>query len=325
MPAAPGPGAPPATLLESVPTRAFPTLSVAYYSEGYAIQPIDPLALLKQQWHKLQAARDPVLVSVEGPEPTTARPWYRMEYIEPARTLRSVLRAGEPVTLDFVIELARALERLEADPVFQYHGDLKPENALVTPTGPRLLDPGYFGPLAEASSGSGRWAPERDVMVTTPAYNHHLSNGDASSLGVMLWEIACGQHPFSTILLELRSGRSHSFGPSWHFFGDLHNTGAGLTPDLRTRTAQDGELRDLLDSAVRRFPPISEIVAALDGMRARGVEYLRLCGDPSCASLARQRCAECAGLFCLDHCAAHPDASGAGRRRCTRCAVSPRD
>ena len=84
------------TLTDALPTRAFPTLWHEFYSEGIAPRmddTIDPLAILRQQWRKLNAVRDPALVPIEGPEPTVDRPWYRMPYLTPSRTLRSMLRA----------------------------------------------------------------------------------------------------------------------------------------------------------------------------------------------------------------------------------------
>jgi serine/threonine protein kinase len=92
----------------------------------------------------------------------------------------------------------------------KYHGDLKPENIIVTTTGAKMIDPGYFGELKG----------KRNIMVTTKAYYPRLQPDDLFACDLMLWEIVLHYHPLleywtgfdaRTIGPELSETISHTF------------------------------------------------------------------------------------------------------------------
>ncbi|MEW6279037.1 MAG: hypothetical protein AB1758_10465, partial [Candidatus Eremiobacterota bacterium] len=136
----------------------------------------EPAWMLAQQAARLMAVRDPALVAVEELVVRQETCYYSMELLE--GTTLSDLR---PVPVSVLARVARAMERLLRHPAFPYHGDLKPSNILVTPTGAvRLLDPGFFG--------TDRW-------MTTPAYYPELKPDDLKAFALLLWELATGSHP----------------------------------------------------------------------------------------------------------------------------------
>ncbi|MGA7298282.1 MAG: serine/threonine-protein kinase [Rhodanobacteraceae bacterium] len=84
------------------------------------------------------------------------------------------------------------------------HRDLKPENILVTADGrPMLLDFG-IAKILEGEAGSGQEDPATTMVALTPAYASPeqiqrdviTTSSDIYSLGVLLYELLCGQRPY---------------------------------------------------------------------------------------------------------------------------------
>ena len=139
-----------------------------------------------------------------------------MEYVE-GRSLRDVIADG-PVppnyALRLIIQIADAIGYAHDRGIV--HCDLKPANVQLTPEGTaKVLDFGLaraaFAPEDEVSSSEGRFvgtpgymAPERILQGTI------LPTGDVYSLGVMLFELLTGRHPFaesgSARILSILSG-----------------------------------------------------------------------------------------------------------------------
>ena len=71
----------------------------------------------------------------------------------------------------------------------EYHGDIKPQNIIITSKGLRLIDPGYFGALP------CREGMIPNAVITTPAYYPCLEPDDAFAAGAILWELCLGRHP----------------------------------------------------------------------------------------------------------------------------------
>jgi serine/threonine protein kinase len=84
----------------------------------------------------------------------------------------------------------RSLQRLARSGQLDYHGDLKPENLIVKPSGSVIMiDPAMR-------------CDERNVITTTPHYNPLLlrdSKADVMAIGVMLYEILTGVLPFDEV------------------------------------------------------------------------------------------------------------------------------
>jgi predicted Ser/Thr protein kinase len=127
------------------------------------------------------------------------------EFID-GHTLRDEIAAGRPHRPDEIIrtawELAAALAHAHAHGVT--HRDLKPENVMRTREGAlKILD---FG-LARLDAGAGdaeAGLTQPGTILGTPAYmapeQLNGARGDARSdvfaFGVLMYEYACGNHPF---------------------------------------------------------------------------------------------------------------------------------
>ena len=118
------------------------------------------------------------------------RPIAVMEHVR-GKTLREKIRALEGIRLNWFLTVVRALAEA-ATPTGQldYHGDLKPENIIIKPSGSVvMIDPAMR-------------ADERGVITTTPHYNPLLlrdSKADVMGIGVMLYEILTGVLPFDEV------------------------------------------------------------------------------------------------------------------------------
>lgn len=108
--------------------------------------------------------------------------------MEPIRgvTLRQRIRTLEGVKVAWLGRTAEALETLAARG-WTCHGDLKPENVMVTEDERIVL----IDPVPESC--------REDRVVTTPCYNPFLrwdAKGDAQALGIMLYELLACSLPF---------------------------------------------------------------------------------------------------------------------------------
>jgi serine/threonine protein kinase len=112
-----------------------------------------------------------------------------MDYVR-GKTLREKIRALEGIRLNWFLTIVRSLQRLARGGSLTYHGDLKPENLIVKPSGSVvMIDP------ALRSSDKG-------IITTTPHYNPLLlrdSKADVMGIGVMLYEILTGVLPFDEV------------------------------------------------------------------------------------------------------------------------------
>lgn len=129
-----------------------------------------------------------------------------MEYVE-GRTLRQ--RMGEPLSIaDFLsigVQCATALVAAHEQRVV--HGDIKPENIMLTPAGQvKILDFGVAKvfPRPEETATVTPTAPQSGVLSGTPAYmapevlleKERDGRADIFSLGVIFYEALTGRHPF---------------------------------------------------------------------------------------------------------------------------------
>jgi hypothetical protein len=127
------------------------------------------------------------------------------EYVR-GSTLRQIMKNGPlgfAQTLDVAIQLTRALTAAHEQGII--HRDLKPENIVRTESGViKILD---FGLSRVEPKGGAVIDPRlthRGVFLGTPAYaspeqllgSEVDRNTDLFSLGIMLYELAAGQHPF---------------------------------------------------------------------------------------------------------------------------------
>jgi serine/threonine protein kinase len=140
---------------------------------------LDPSWILQAQAEKLAKWAQPAVVKYEESGTVNGLTYLCMEFLE-GETLRSSLQFGRP-RIETLIEVVDGLVNL---PPGEIHGDLKPENIIVTDTGAKMIDPGH------------RSDDPAEVAVTTTAYYPDLDRSDLPACGAMLWEIVLGCHPF---------------------------------------------------------------------------------------------------------------------------------
>jgi len=150
---------------------------------------LDPRAALTREFHLLASLRHPHIVGVLDYGWEEGQPYYAMELLAEAQTLSQAL-GGPANRLAWLAQVLQALDYLHRRGIL--HRDLKPSNILIHQGQARLVD---FG-LASAEGPRG---PVGTLAYMAP----ELLRGDAAStasdlyaIGVMLYEILIGQHPF---------------------------------------------------------------------------------------------------------------------------------
>ena len=163
-------------------TKAF-ALAVGHVREFIP----DAADLLQKQVQRMQVLDEPEYVYVEHLTSNENLCYSRMELIV-GQTLREMMNIG-PVPIQIFIDIANDLHQLQQLENFKYHGNLSPENILISSHGIKLISPGYWGPL-ESQNGL---IPT--CAVTTPAYYPDLTPDDLYAMGLIIWEAALGQRP----------------------------------------------------------------------------------------------------------------------------------
>ncbi|MBN2495027.1 MAG: protein kinase [Deltaproteobacteria bacterium] len=149
----------------------------------------------------------PHIVTVFAAGQHRDRPYLALEYLE-GRTLRQRMREDWPAlpeVLRFGQAIAEALAEAHAHGVL--HRDLKPENVLIPRDGRlRVVDFGLARPIDAGDLGRAtETAKQRKKAIGTPAYMApELWRGrpasqaaDVWALGVVLYELAAGQRPYT--------------------------------------------------------------------------------------------------------------------------------
>jgi serine/threonine protein kinase len=208
---------------------------------------------------------DPSLVRVlhhgEASDGKSA-PYLLLSYV-PGPTLREMLAEGplpEPLVRSVGAELASALAALHAAGLV--HGDVKPENVRLDEEGRAvLLDLGFASRLSETESrrdaGSLAYLSPERVRGGPPS-----AAADVFALGITLYEVATGIHPFACTTGPARSPRG---------WGALASTsGALLRRTIEVRGAD--ELAAAIAAA--RCDPPSRLLPSLSPFFDHGLAWV---------------------------------------------------
>jgi serine/threonine-protein kinase len=186
---------------EGISPDELPAEAVFFEQGGVRIDLFDQQevsAMLRAEGDLLANCNHENLVAVHDRLMVDNNPVLVLDYVR-GKTLREKIRSLEGIHLNWFLAIVRALMSLKEVGTMDYHGDLKPENVIVKPSGKVvLLDPAMR-------------MPDRPVVTTTPHYNPMLltdSKADVMAIGIMIYEILTGTLPFDDVPWEYAGAKS---------------------------------------------------------------------------------------------------------------------
>jgi serine/threonine protein kinase len=248
----------------------------------------DPVQILSHQIQWLCNLSDPGLVKAEEFVFVGGDLAYGIMEFVPGQTL-SELKEESKVATSVLVNLAHTLDRLSGMKAFDYHGDIKPDNIIVTADNQvKLIDPGYFGAL------DGEHESYSACCVTTPGYYPLLEPDDLLALGIMVAEIILGQHPLDGCQ-DLNEIRLDNIDPAVielvkeqqivgrYFLTPLLES---CNPENLAKIDKDSRLKDIALKAIRLrldgtmlradagYANFLEVARALEGIQSLGFSAL---------------------------------------------------
>jgi len=241
---------------EGISPDELPAEAVFFEPSGVRIDLFD-----EQEVHSVLRAEGDILAGCEHSNLVGLReqlevdgsPVLVLEYVR-GKSLREKIRSLEGIHLNWFLAVVRALTSLRDSGALPYHGDLKPENIIVKPSGKVVM----LDPAMRCS--------ERPVVTTTPHYNPLLltdSKADVMAIGIMIYEILTGTLPFDEVPWEFAGcqsgGETQRLSLSYFFSYAPPNTLNPKTPEdlerivYRCITVQDyglGELQADLEAFI---------------------------------------------------------------------------
>lgn len=163
---------------EFVPTQVF-----IKRGQRFSPQEASPIHILRIQVARTRQVSDQGIVRIEDYSFDGENSHCRMPLLT-GSTFREYMSSG-PVPIAVLRNLALTLSRLNHLESFSYHGDVKPENMIVTTHGVILVDCGYFG---NVHVGEKTDEAQKTLIVTTPRYYPRLLPDDLLAFGLLLWE-----------------------------------------------------------------------------------------------------------------------------------------
>jgi len=165
------------------------TQALKLFTGGFSPIIPDAAELLELQSERMRKDPEQILAKVEQFTSTDSLSYLRSEFIEGV-TLRELRGHYGPISIEMAMDLVRTVDTIQKSDV-KYHGDLTPDNVMISYSSVRLLDPGYFGNLGCVDGVFEHCA------VTTPAYYPFLAPDDLFALGIIFWELHFGANPFA--------------------------------------------------------------------------------------------------------------------------------
>ncbi len=154
--------------------------------------------MLQVEGELLERCNSQAVVQLKDRLVVDGQPVLVLEYVR-GKTLREKIRSLEGIHLNWFLAIVRALLAMQEAKTFTYHGDLKPENIIIKPSGKVVL----IDPAMRATDG--------EVVTTTPHYNPLLltdSKADVMAIGIMIYEILTGTLPFDDVPWEYAGKRA---------------------------------------------------------------------------------------------------------------------
>ena len=186
---------------EGISPDELPAEAVFFEPQGFRIDLFDEreiAGMLRAEAEVLEANDSPHIVRLKERLEVDGHPALALEYVR-GKTLREKVRNLEGIHLNWFLAIVRALLAAKETGSLEYHGDLKPENIIVKPSGKIVL----IDPAMRLAN--------RNVVTTTPHYNPLLytdSKADVVAIGIMIYEILTGTLPFDDVPWEYAGSRT---------------------------------------------------------------------------------------------------------------------
>lgn len=177
------------------------------------------------------------------------------------QTLKQLLATRTPSEADalaIVKQIAQAMEQAHAAGLT--HGDLKPSNIMVEPSGAvRILD---FGLASQTDAQATLSSVQHDTQGTIAYMAPERLLGaalapqaDIYALGVMLYELTTGARPFAQLNgFALAAAQMQSSSDAWNFPSDMS---VALSQFIRKMTAK---------LPIERFATMNDVLLAFDNL-----------------------------------------------------------
>lgn len=186
---------------EGISPDELPAEGVFFEPRGVRIDLFDEQevhSMLRVEGDLLGNAQHDNLVGLVDRLTVDGNPVLVLDYVR-GKTLREKIRSLEGIHLNWFLAVTRALIAMRDAGTLDYHGDLKPENLVVKPSGKVvMLDPAMR-------------VPQTRIVTTTPHYNPLLlteSKADVMAIGIMIYEILTGTLPFDEVPWEFAGQQS---------------------------------------------------------------------------------------------------------------------